>query len=187
MNGPLLLCGLDRLDRPITLRPPMIKEANIHRSWMADPAVTRYLGHSSSYTLKEEQAWLRRNRDSTDSVLWSIWVADVLIGNTGIRLDLELKTGVTGIVIGNRDYWYKGIATSVFANRSRYAFTELGLVALFTEAFEPNEGSWRAAERAGYVRYGTKPFAKLVDGVYVRSFQACLSREHWRELNPDQS
>lgn len=187
MYGPRLDCGLDRLDRLITLRPPMIKEANTHRSWMADPDVTRYLSHGNAYTLKEEQVWLRRNRDSDDSVLWSIWADDVLIGNTGIRLDLASKTGVTGIVIGNREYWGQGIASGVFASRSQYAFTKLELVALFTEAFEPNEGSWRAAERAGYVRYGTKPFAKLVDGVYVRSFQACLSREHWHKLNPDRS
>ncbi len=183
MFGPHLDCGLDRLGHHITLRPPMIKEAPYHREWIGDPAVNKYLARRGRPTLAQERAWLRKSRDDQEEYLWSIWADTVLIGNASLRLNPTLKTGVTGIIIGDQRYWGHGVASCVFARRARFAFTEADCVALFTEAFAANRGSWRAAEMIGFVRYGEKPFADLIDGVYATMYQACLTRERWLELN----
>lgn len=183
MFGPRLDCGADRLGRPVTLRAPLIKDARQLRDWIADPAINRYLYFRKRLSLAEERAWLRRHRTNQDDWLWTIYCGDVMIGNAVLKLNRRTMTGVTGIAIGDRNYWGCGIASLVFARRARFAFEEVGCVALFTEAFAPNQGSWRASEKLGFVRYGERPFTDLIDGEYVTLYQYCLSRDRWRELH----
>jgi RimJ/RimL family protein N-acetyltransferase len=183
MFGPYLDCGLDQHDRPVSLHPPKIKDAHILRDWISDPAINRYLCFRKRLSLVDERAWLRRRRAEEDNWLWTIFCGDTMIGDTGLHFDPRLKTGTTGIVIGNRDYWGCGIASLVFARRARFAFEEVGCVTLFTAAFAPNQDSWRASEKLGFTRYGEKPFADLIDGEYVTLYQYYLTRDRWQELN----
>lgn len=183
MFGPHLDCGFDRHGRPVTLRPPRIKDARALRDWIANPAINRYLCFRQKLNLVEERAWLRQHRANQDDWLWTIYCGDVMIGNAVLKLNRHTMTGETGISIGNRDYWGCGIASLVFARRARFAFEEADCVTLFTAAFAPNQGSWRASERLGFIRYGEKPFADLIDGEYVTLYQYYLTRDRWQELN----
>lgn len=192
MFGSYLDCGHDHRGRHITMRPPLIKWAPLYQRWMSDPDVTRYLCRRQPPTLKEEIEWLRAHRDRVNDWLWAICADGQPIGNCGLKADARKKTAHTGLVIGEKEYWGSGIASLVFARRARFAFTEIEIagsepdhhcVAIFTGAFAPNRGSWHAAEKAGYERYGEEPFADLIDGVYVPMYHACLSRERWESLN----
>ncbi len=183
MFGPLLECGFDRHGRPVTLRSPRIKDAPALRDWISDPTINRYLCFRQKLSLVEERAWLRRHRANEDDWLWTIYCDDEMIGNTVLKLNRRTMTGETGIAIGNRDYWGCGIASLVFARRTRFAFEEVGCTALFTAAFAPNQGSWRASEKLGFIRYGEKPFADLIDGEYITLYQYYLTRDRWQELN----
>lgn len=183
MFGPDIDCGCDKKGHAITLRSPRIKEARFYRDWICDPIINQYLSNGEHYTLQQEREWMRQVRDDENRWLWSIWADEVLIGNAGLRINPVLNTGVTGIIIGDTNYWKMGIAFRVFAARARFAFTEVGCVALFTEAYQDNESSWGANEKLGFVRYGERPFAALVNGEYTTVYEACLSRKHWQELN----
>lgn len=157
--------------------------------WLNDPEIHRYLSLQFSLNRALEDAWYAQSANDPNRVIWAITAAtqsEAPIGVTSIEnIDWIARTGVTGILIGERQYWNQGIATAVMCARAAYAFERLNLMALFTEIFQPNEASRRAAERAGYREYGRKPFARYQDGAYQSAWLGVLAREEWRPASED--
>jgi RimJ/RimL family protein N-acetyltransferase len=147
-----------------------------------DPDVTRYLGSRFGLTETMEQKWFDGVCSDRSRVHWAIELGGRHIGAAGIEdIDWLTRTAVTGIMIGERDCWRKGIASMVMVRRAQYAFDELNLQALFTEIFVANEGSLRAAQKAGYREYGRRPFARYLDGAYQDAWLGVLPRSEWEQ------
>ena len=76
-------------------------------------------------------------------------------GTTGVHgIDFRHGTGESGIVIGDKSMWRKGIASEAMAMRTRFAFRELNLHKIRSRTFMENTASWRALEKAGYRQSG---------------------------------
>ena len=185
MLGPMLDCG-DVEGERLRLVPTMERHLDACVRWLNDPAITRYLGGQFAMNDADEKEWYARASSDRGAVYWSIEVGDTHVGQTGIEdLNWIARTGVTGIVIGEPEFWRKGIATAVMRRRAAYAFDDLNLVALFTQIFLPNEPSRRAAVKAGYREYGRRPYARYQEGEYLEEWLGVLTRDDWKAAAPN--
>lgn len=178
MFGPLL-----RGDK-VTLRPAHEDDAEHFVRWFADMEVTRYLARRMAVTLQQEQEFLKKVGESKDDVWWVIEAAGIekAIGATGIHgINWLDANGMTGIVIGEKDFWRKGYATEAMRLRTRYAFRELNLHKLVTEVDTENEASRRALERSGYRMVGVRREQSFREGKWKDRWLGEVLRADWEK------
>jgi RimJ/RimL family protein N-acetyltransferase len=180
MFGPVIRGSL------ITLRPPRIEEAEIMISWFGDPEITRFLALRFPPSLSGEREWLETMGKAADSVIWAIEREGRIVGNTGLHdIDWVNQRAVTGIVIGEKPAWNKGIGREVMTLRTRYAFTQLPLRKLNSNYFDGNTASWRAQEKAGYREVGRRREHEFRDGAWRDEVMTEILRSDWLAANPD--
>jgi ribosomal-protein-alanine N-acetyltransferase len=180
MLGPVLKGSL------VTLAPIEPEHLPTFCRWLADPEVTQFLSHQNPYTLKEEEAWFEAVTVSERDVIWGLFVQDAHVGSIGItRIDWRNRRGVTGILIGDRSWWGRGVAGEAMRLRTRYAFEELGLEKLVTYVNEGNVASRRALERAGYQTVGVHRHHEWLHGQWSDVWVGELLRDTWRAHQSD--
>jgi RimJ/RimL family protein N-acetyltransferase len=179
MFGPILSDSL------VTLAPIAPSHLENYCRWFADPDVIRYMKIQAPPTLADEQAWFERTAHSDRDVLWGLFVEGEHIGSTGIhRIDWRNRHAHTGIVIGERTWWGRGIATRSHALRTRYAFEQLNLEKLVTTVIEGNTASRRALERAGYLTVGVLRHHEYRHGQWHDTWIGELLRDNWMRAQP---
>ena len=164
----------------VTLRPPRTEDLPRFVEWFADLEVTRYLGRRSPPSLQEEEEWFKRMAEDKNNVMWIIEVDGKAVGGTGIHaIDWINAHGTTGIVIGEKSVWRRGVASETMALRTAYAFRELNFHKLKTEVFAENEASRRALEKSGYREIGVRHEERWSDGGWHDTWLAEVLREDW--------
>ena len=131
----------------VYLRPLTIEDANdVYVSWLNDPIVTKYLETKSS-TMEQLREYVAKHLRRTDCVLLGIFVrpTDTFIGTVKIH-DIVRSSGEAqfGMMIGDREYWGKGVGTLVTSLAARYAFRDLDLSRLKLGVMVENEAAVRA-------------------------------------------
>lgn len=135
------------------------------------------LGHTSfrrAFTAAESAAYLERLEASLDETAWAICVvandAELPVGTTSLEVATDRSyLAESGIVIYDRDWWRKGVATLAHLARTRYAFEVMNLVAITSGADQDNLGSCRALERIGYCQVGVNYHAGVMNGRVVHA------------------
>lgn len=185
MLGPSVDCAHAVDGKALRLHPVQREHLPAFLVWMNDPGVTRNLMTTHGFCMENEVTWFEKMspRDNRNHIVWAIMLGDELIGNAGIHgIEWERGVGTTGMLIGAKEYWGKGVATAVMRARAKYVFEQTRLAALYTVAFLRNEGSWKAATKAGYVQYGLNPRAAFHDGAWLDGWMGILTRERWEEV-----
>ena len=174
MLGPILRGSL------VTLRPPTPEEAKTFIAWFADVEVTRYIAVRFPPALHQEEEFLKRMSESRDDVFWVIEVGARPVGAIGIHgINWISAHAITGIAIGDKSYWRRGVATESMQLRTRYAFRELNLHKLMTSVVIENVGSRRALEKAGYRTIGVLRQHHWSEGRYHDMWLGEVLREDW--------
>lgn len=164
----------------VTLRPADDSDPPRFVPWFADMEVTRFLGHRSAVALYHEVDVLKRFGEAKDVVFWMIDADGETVGSTGIHaIDWQSAHATTGILIGAKERWRTGIASEAMALRTRYAFRELNLHKLMTEAYVENAGSRRALEKTGYRTVGVRREHFFTRGRWHDLWLGELLREDW--------
>ena len=164
----------------VTLRPPTADDAKTFIEWFADTEVTRYLDRRTPLSLHEEEDALKRLSESKSDVFWVIETDGRTVGVIGIHaIDWVSARASTGIAIGDKSYWRRGIATESMALRTRFAFRELNLHKLWSSAFMENEGSKRALMKSGYRQVGIFREHMFREGRYRDMWVGEVLREEW--------
>jgi RimJ/RimL family protein N-acetyltransferase len=162
------------------LRPPRVDEAATYISWFADPEVIRYTLQVGPMSEAQEQDWIKRSAEDRDAVSWTIEVDGRPVGFTGIHgINWRYGNGETGIVIGDKSMWHKGIATEAMALRTRFLFCELNLHKIRTRAFMENEASRRALMKTGYREIGIQREEVFRDGRWHDIWVGEILRSEW--------
>lgn len=181
MLGRTFDCGVVE-NQSLQIRPILEDHLPQFVNWYSDPIVTRYIYSLHAVSASDQVGWYERIKTDLTVYAWSIVLGERLIGWTKIaQIDSITQTGSGGILIGERSYWNKGVATAVMSKRAEFAFQELNLHALFAEILVDNISSLKAADKVGYQEYGIRPFAKVIDGAYVSAWLGVLERETWRQ------
>jgi len=145
----------------VTLRPLEIEDASQFYQWSLDREVTQFSLSSYGYPQSKSGIcqWLSVINENPKSVSLGICCHSTkkLIGYAGITSISPLnRCGEYFILIGDKAYWGKGIATMVTKAVTDYGFNTLGLHRVELTAFAINPWAVRAYEKAGYVHEGIK-------------------------------
>ena len=106
------------------------------------------------------------------------------IGDIGLnRIDWVSRHANIFAMIGEPEYWGKGIVGEAAQLVLKYAFTELNLHKVKAGVFTPNERSLRAAEKLGLNKEAVTKEAIYVDGKYHDIHKWGLTKKEWLEKN----
>lgn len=134
-------------------------EASLHLEnalrWMNDPEVTARLDHLLGVTRRQEEAFFERIETQREHDLhWAILAEDGShIGFIALhQIQWRARSGIGGLVIGERGAWGRGYASDAVRVRTRFAFEQLGLHRI--EGHTINPAMRRVYEKCGYRHEG---------------------------------
>jgi len=93
-------------------------------------------------------------------------IGNIKIGN----IHPIYKYADVGLIIGEKDFWGKGIATESIKLCVEFAFKQLRLHRLYAGIYSVNVGSIKAFEKAGFVREGREKEKYLFEGKRIDSY-----------------
>ena len=128
-------------------------------NWLNDPAINQYLeSRHVEHDLASVKLFVEAMRRDNKNFLFGIFCKKTSkhIGNIKLGpIDYRYKRSDIGLIIGDKNYWGKGIATEAIALITDFATDELGLHKLEAGCYVSNIGSLKAFLKQGYLIEGT--------------------------------
>jgi|ERR1041385_3378848 RimJ/RimL family protein N-acetyltransferase len=152
--------------------PENLADGRYH-AWLRDLDVVRgiyRLEYLMPIQYSEIEEYANNLMQSETDCFFAIYAkaTDDFIGTLRIgHIDWRVGRGDIGILIGDKNYWGRGIATDAVNVACRYAFKELSLRRLTGGTISTNEAMCRCFERAGFKQEGRLREHLLVGGVLV--------------------
>lgn len=125
--------------------------------WLADEKVNRYL-ETRDTNQKEIKEYIYQRRIDRNCLFLGIFDRITLahIGNVKLEpIDWDAHSAVFGILIGNSDYWNKGIGSEATAAIVNHGFTALKLSMIELGVLTKNVGAVKAYEKVGFKTVST--------------------------------
>lgn len=171
---------LPQSGEPLLLRPLQEEDATVeYLRWLNEPEVTKYLATKSS-TFDELRLYLREQVRDNSCIFWGIFVGPQKKHVGNIKLyEINSRSGeasasgeaTMGILIGDKNYWGKGIAKETIRLVMGYAFQTLNLsrISLIVasenraaiKAYEHNQFKVEQVEKNG-LHYGERLYDKVI-------------------------
>jgi [ribosomal protein S5]-alanine N-acetyltransferase len=159
------MAGMLPIEMPVITRPPIVlrafrgEDAGLIQSVAGDALIPLITSVPASGDASDARAYIERQHERLASGAgYSFTIADALtseaVGQAGLWLrNLDEGRASTGYWVAAR-FRQRHYATAALGAISRWGLSLEGIhrVELYVEPW--NEGSWRAAERVGYVREG---------------------------------
>ena len=102
------------------------------------------------------------------------------IGNVSLNhIHWQARTAEIGILIGNKDFWNKGVASQVITLIVEYAFDRLNLNRLEIGSFNP--AAIRVFEKTGFIHEGVSREKIYIDGKYFDDVRMALLASDYYE------
>ena len=137
--------------------------------WMNDPDINQYLeSRFYTHTIESTKAFVR-SVTNDNNYQFGIFLKDSgkHIGNIKVGgINHYHRFADIGFLIGEKEYWGKGIATEAIRLATDFAFNTLNLHKIWGGLYSPNIGSLKAFEKNGYEQEGVKKSQYLLNGVY---------------------
>lgn len=151
-----------------TLRPFKESDVELWQIWDVDPEVQAYMPEPLNVAVdtQEHLKYINECEDEEDGYYWSIDTSTgITIGTVALTdINNHHKLADLGIVIGDKTYWGKGIATGVILALVHHAFTELGIERISAEVEVGNIGAQKVFEGAGFEQDGEFKSARVKNG-----------------------
>jgi len=125
-------------------------------SWMNDYEVVKFTNSKlKKYTIEDLKAYVRNMLTSNNDYLFGIFVEGEHIGNLKIGfINWINRNGELGIIVGDKKYWGKGIATKSIKLGVDFAFNYLNLFKIKAGMIDCNKGSYKAFLQNGFKEIG---------------------------------
>jgi ribosomal-protein-alanine N-acetyltransferase len=139
----------------IYLREVRLSDVNeTYYRWMNDPRVTQYL-ESRFYpnSLENLNEYVKNRQIDRSNIFLAISIKQdhKHIGNIKLGpIDWIHGFAEIGVIIGEKDQWGKGYASEALRLVVQHAFSELNLHKVTAGAYEPNQASIKAFQKAGF-------------------------------------
>jgi len=144
------------------------RHSEAYLDWLNDREVTKYLESGRRPMTMENLVSYLEGAYSPDSdvVFLGIFPIDLPthIGNISLNINPLHRTGSIGVMIGDKNYWGRGIATRAITLMTKYGFQELGLHKLWAGSYSENIASIKAFHKAGYTTEATLRSEMFLDG-----------------------
>ncbi len=136
-------------------------------SWLNDPQVTYFTEVTGVHAPDATRAYVQMSNQSAASAMWRIISDnDLHIGNIRLsNINQRHARADVALLIGDKDYWGRGVGTKVISMVSTYAFSDLKLEKLSAGLVAENVGSYQAFLKAGFDHEATLKDHAILDGV----------------------
>lgn len=156
----------------IYLRKISISDCNEnYLNWMNDSEVNKYLeSRFTTHSIDSLKDFVNSMNNSENNVLFAIIdkSSDKHIGNIKLgNIHPVHKYADIGLIIGEKNFWGKGIGTKSIQLVTDYAFNKLNLRKVIAGVYEYNIGSIRAFEKCGFKRAYVKKDTYFFEGNYI--------------------
>jgi RimJ/RimL family protein N-acetyltransferase len=166
----------------IYLREVRITDVNEeYYQWMNDSEVNQYL---ETRFIPQSIESIRKYVEKFDGSMNEIFLAiclkenDKHIGNIKLGpINWIHRFSDVSLILGDKNYWGKGIATEAIKLITNYAFTVLNLHKLRAGCYEQNVASKKAFEKAGYGVESVFNKQYMFNSKYVNIFSLTIFNE----------
>jgi RimJ/RimL family protein N-acetyltransferase len=167
----------------VELCPIDLDNAKLYTKWDSDPQVRRYARNMIPHTIDEIKIRYEPEKvRAKSSINFEVWHKKdkKLIGLAGFNHInwYDRNTNIFAI-IGEKDYWGKGIGTEIALLLIEYGFNELNMHKIKAGIFSPNASSLRVAEKAGFKYEATHKEEIYIDGAFVDQIKLSLFKNDW--------
>ncbi|MBS1517243.1 MAG: GNAT family N-acetyltransferase [Bacteroidetes bacterium] len=158
--------------KKIYLTPLSLKDVSSrYIDWLNDSEVCRDNSHAVFPNTKAKTvSYIKSLENSRDEIAFAIrWkVNDLHIGNTAIqKIDRINRSAELAILIGDKKYWGKGIASEVYELLIGYGFNTLNLNRIASGQTLANKGMIRVCEKSGMKKEGILRQVLYKNGEYL--------------------
>ena len=137
----------------IYLKPLTVEYATKrYCSWINDPVVNKYL-ETKKATIEQLKEYIEEKYNNSNCLFLGIFEknTNIHIGNVKLEpIDFKEKSAVLGTLIGEKDYWGKGIASEVYKILLAYAFNNLKLETITAGMYKGIIGALKAVQHVGF-------------------------------------
>lgn len=170
----------ERLD----LLPRNMDNLDLYYKWINDQKVRIFSRNEVPHTKEDIKKWFEEpsQGESKKHIGFELWHKEDkrVIGNGGLsRIDYIVRKANIWMVIGEKDYWGKGLASEGVKLILDYTFKEINLNKVYAGVFEPNIASWSCAEKVGFRIEGRLKNYIYVDGKRHDARKYAIFREDW--------
>jgi RimJ/RimL family protein N-acetyltransferase len=170
----------------INLCPPNTEHIDLYSKWMNTPETRKYARYEFPQIVEEVKKLFEPEKGAVkENIFFEIWHKndEKPIGYTGlIRIRWFDRSAFLFYMIGELEYWGKGIATEAVTLVINYGFNELNLNKISAGIFEPNKASVRLVEKIGFKHELTLKNEIYIDGTYVDSLNYSILKKEWKEM-----
>lgn len=144
-----------------------------YAGWLNDPAVNKYL-ETKSANIGELKNYIKAKLADENCLFFGIFMkdSDKHIGNLKLEpIDWRKKFAVFGILIGDKNYWGKGLATEATKLITDFSFNKLNLETLELGVIADNLAALKVYEKIGFkvdkinkaaVNYNGRSFDQII-------------------------
>lgn len=155
--------------------------------WVNDLTVTRYLSRGTfPVTLDDQIEEFNRMRQSADDIEFCIVdkTKGQPIGLAGLHsLQWIYRSAEFRILIGERNFWRKGIGTEAVQLLCAYGFETLNLNKIWLGVSSGNKGAVRSYQKAGFTQEGTLRQEIYRNGRYYDVERMSLLRSEYETVS----
>jgi RimJ/RimL family protein N-acetyltransferase len=169
----------------VYLRPLEKSDAEKCCRWINDPEIRQYVSTQNFLSLHAEEKWLESQSNNEKSITLAIVTKteNIHIGIVGISsIDWTNRRGITGALIGEKEYWNGGYGTEAKLLLLNHCFRTLGLQKICSSVLSTNPRSKAYLEKTGYKAEGCLKRHQLVNGRKVDMFVMALFPEDFHKV-----
>lgn len=165
---------------------PKEEYVEIYKNWFNDLEVNQFTSSlGAAFTKEEEEDWYETQAESDEATFTIHHLPDDKpIGNCSLHnINRGPDHAEMGIVLGEKDYWNRGLGTEAVRLITDYGFTALSLhgISLWVKSY--NQRAIRVYEKVGYQESGRMRDFYKVDGEYYDQVLMDVLREEFYETN----
>jgi len=171
--------------KKVALRP-IYKKTDLESclKWINDLEVTRYLFIDPPVTRQQEEKWFDDLAVRETDKVFAIETLDgKFIGTVGLHhINWKSRNAITGIIIGEKNYWNQGYGTDAEMLILYFAFNILNLRKVCSSVYSSNPRSLRCHQNCGFEIEGTKRQQIFKNGTYQDEIILGVFRDEWEKI-----
>lgn len=156
-----------------------------YRDWFNDAEVCKGNSHHQFPNYDEDMhTYYERAIKSRENLILAICdkATDLHIGNVSLQsIDPINRSAEFAIVIGDKNYWGKGVGTEVMRLIVSHGFHELNLNRIELGTFDDNIGMQKLATKSGFKEEGRSRQAVWKEGRWKDILHFGLLRDEWKD------
>ena len=150
------------------IRPFKKEDALLWQTWDIDPQIQAHMPEplNEPQDIQGQYEYIKECEQDETGYYWSIDIKDgATIGTISLtEINPHHKVAEIGIVIGDTNYWGKGVATEVISELITYVFSNLHIEYISAEVEEANISMQKVFEKVGFKKDGEFAGARVKNG-----------------------